>query len=376
MPRMFDILRGKSEEPEPENSKDKKHPENKEKKKESAREDSHREINFPKQIHQISKEQKSKPESLEVPEKIIEAVKKKNIDSVEIAKEKYDKAVEVAKVVLRKVDEKESIEFCADEIYYVVDEFTDQLLLGNQLLEYMIDQGKKEDYLPFHIVNVCILSLAIGTQMKLNKSRLHILGMAAFLYDLGLVGLRSILDQPRDLTEEEIQEVRKHVAKSAEIASKIHNRYHDVVEVIEQHHERVSGAGYPKGLKQGQLNEYARIIGLVDTYEAMTHWRPYRPTKIPHEAIKEIVGLFKIHFDPQVIKALIDKISIYPVGSFVRLSNGDVAKVINAHSDSPLRPLVLVMFDARQNPYPEPKSLDLSKNTSIYIKDPVSLSNG
>jgi len=232
-----------------------------------------------------------------------------------------------------------------------------------------------KDYLSCHIANVCILSLAIGLQMNFNKSRLHILGLAAILSDLLLLEVKGIIDLPRKLSEEEFKKVKKHSIRGVEIISELGERYRELKVIVAQHHERIDGSGYPLGLKGDEINIYAKIIGLADTYEAMIHNRPCPGLKLPHQALKEILASLSTFFDPDIIKALVQKISIYPVGSFVKLSNTEIAKVISSNFTSPLRPTVLVVLDKDGKHLKESKTLDLIRSDGIHVIEPVSSIN-
>jgi len=155
----------------------------------------------------------------------------------------------------------------------------------------------------------------------------------------------------------------------------ISGAYETLKEAIHQHHERMDGGGYPSGFKGNEINEYSKIIAVVDTYEAMTHHRPYREAMIPHNAIKEIIFSLKRSFDSKAIKALFNRVSIYPVGSFVKLNNGEIAKVISVttNSFSILRPIVLVILDNQGKCVTDPVKLDLSLTGTVYIKEPFVL---
>jgi HD-GYP domain-containing protein (c-di-GMP phosphodiesterase class II) len=173
----------------------------------------------------------------------------------------------------------------------------------------------------------------------------------------------------RKFNNDDCEEIKIHASLGAKMMLKIDGPY-DVI--ISQHHERMNARGYPLGLSGNEINEYARIIGLTDTYEAMTHNRAFRKAIQQHQAIIEILGPQKVFFDQDILKAFIEKISIYPVGSFVRLNNGDVARVISSSPESAIRPVVLTIIDCAGKAVAEPKTIDLSKNDSFYIKETYS----
>ncbi|NQT00078.1 MAG: hypothetical protein HQ595_03250, partial [Candidatus Omnitrophica bacterium] len=166
----------------------------------------------------------------------------------------------------------------------------------------------------------------------------------------------------------------RHVTCSIKAISQTKGFSNDTIRTtIIQHHERANGLGYPEGLAQEEIADYAKMVGLADTYEAMTHQRPHRVPCPPHQALREIIGPLKLFFDIRVIKALVNRISVYPVGSLVQLNSGEIAKVISSSPASPLRPFVLVILDAYKRHVSAPRTIDLCENNSFFIKGPALL---
>ena len=143
-----------------------------------------------------------------------------------------------------------------------------------------------------------------------------------------------------------------------------------VIQAIKETHERMDGKGYPKGIKGGELSEYARIIAIADTYEAAIHSRVYR--RSPHEVIKEMLSSASGSFDGRVLKAFINLIGIYPAGSYVELNSAEIAKVISSNDNFPLRPVVHIIFDSNRKRLNEPRLINLAKQFNLYIKDQLS----
>jgi HD-GYP domain-containing protein (c-di-GMP phosphodiesterase class II) len=144
-----------------------------------------------------------------------------------------------------------------------------------------------------------------------------------------------------------------------------------VQEIIMMHHERADGYGYPRGIMSNEINIYAKIIGLVDTYESLTNKRPYRERMSAHKAVRFIIGSLKDYFDADVMKVFIDKMSVYPIGSIVRLDTQELARVISVQPGSPLRPVVMLIWDAFGGPAKERTIIDLSKQGFPFILESV-----
>ncbi len=223
------------------------------------------------------------------------------------------------------------------------------------------------DFMPLNLVNVCILAIEVGEALGYNDSQLVTLGVGAFLHDIGMRQFGDLFSQPRNLTDSEKQRIKKHPLIGVEKMKFIQAGLEPLVlEIIEQEHERADGSGYPHGLKKDEINEFPQIVGLVDVYEALTHRRPYRNSYSPLEAIK-IILREKNLFNPRITKAFLEKIGLYPKGTFVELNTKEIAQVINQNRQMPSCPYIRVVYDYEGRKLDKSKEIDLSKNTKIYI---------
>jgi len=368
MPRMFDMLRGRGDDEIRKKRKDAADREIAGKRKPADPQA----INFPKEIIRKSERPKKKAEDHSLmSKKLISAVKKNGIDNQEAAREIYKNAVEIAKTLLFKISNKEDLNPFMDEIYAILDRIFNQMLLGDSILNDIYEEKEDEHFLPYHIVNMLVLSLFLGIKMGFNKSKLKNLCMASIFCDVGMDAMKELIAQPRKLTDEEYEIMKTHVSKSLEVVAKIDSVGDIVKEIIRMHHERANGSGYPQKLMSDEISAYAKIIGLVDTYEAMTHNRSYRESMSAHKTLKVLINTLKDNFDHDAIKLLIDKMSIFPIGSIVRLDNEEIARVISVRSGSPLRPVVMILKDAFGQPVRERTVIDLSKVESPSILSPI-----
>lgn len=245
--------------------------------------------------------------------------------------------------------------------------------MGNtDLLNYFYDTNEGS-YLSSHMVNVVIMAVQIGLGSGYNKSRLNELGLAAFFFDIGMVKVEEIASLPRSLTKEEFDQIKQHTKIGEDMISSIAGLPRSIALVAREHHERVNGKGYPAGCKGIEaVNDFSRIIGMVDVYEALTHSRGHRKKNTPHEAMREILTGFCSFFDPYVLRILVDRVGIYPIGSWVELSTFAIGKVIAVNSKFPLRPVVKLILDASKNRLEEPKIINLAKQVNLFIKGPLS----
>jgi HD-GYP domain-containing protein (c-di-GMP phosphodiesterase class II) len=318
-------------------------------------------------------EDKTENEKIEnqflVSKKLIATVKEHDLDSQAKSKEVYQNAVGVIKFLLEKIRVDEDLNPYMDKIQGLLDDMFNQLVLGNSILANIYERESDEYHLPYHIMNVFLLSSFIALNMGFNKSRLSHLGLACIFYDVGLDAFKGIVFSPKKFDESEHRLIQTHISKSLCVAKKL-NLNDTVKESISMHHERVNGKGYPDALCDNTINSYAKIIALADTYEALTNNRPYREAQDGHKALCYILGFLKDYFDPGVVKAFINKMSIYPIGCIVKLSTQELARIVGVQPGSPLRPVAMIIRDAAGKPVQEIKTIDLSREeySSILLQ--------
>ncbi len=224
----------------------------------------------------------------------------------------------------------------------------------------------RADYLAAHLTAVGVLSIRIGIGLGLDRERLLDLGMAAFLFDVGIASLSG----------EDLATYQTHARLSADIVRRWAPPWASVIEAVLQHHERENGRGYPQGMAGAAIHLNAKIIGLLDTYTALIFPRPPARRLQPHEAIREIVRSKHEGFPTPLIKALLAEISVFPPRTLVRLNTGEVGRVIAVNRNHPLRPKVEVLADSKGSPLAAPKVLDLAEAPFIYVTGPVQEGEG
>ena len=168
---------------------------------------------------------------------------------------------------------------------------------------------RKDSHTQEHCERIQSLSMLVGEKMKLSPDRLELLIYAALLHDIGKIGIPNrILNKKGPLTPEEWQEITKHPSAGRAIIEKTFLR--DAGPIIEQHHERYDGTGYPFGLKGDEILVESRIIAVVDAFDAMISDRPYRPAMTNDEAIAELRRCAGSQFDSDVVEVFIDRKSV------------------------------------------------------------------
>jgi HD-GYP domain-containing protein (c-di-GMP phosphodiesterase class II) len=229
-----------------------------------------------------------------------------------------------------------------------------------------------KDAFLYHSLNTAIFSIKMGFALNYNQEQLVKLGSAALLHEIGISRLPEIIIYKNSaLTEEEFQILKKHPRFGYEIIMEQGKEFEWLAEIIYQEHERERGQGYPRGLKGDEIHEFSKIIGIVDIYEALINTRPQRKRFLPYTAVKMIIGTQKRYFSPQIIKALLSQLFVFPLNCWVKLNNNMIGKVIETNEKQPLRPKVEVWYDAKGNKLDEGKVISLADSPLLYITDPL-----
>ena len=221
-------------------------------------------------------------------------------------------------------------------------EMVESLNRGDQLVVEAL-AGSSGSPLITNLINVGILATKVGVGLGYYGMELERLALAGLVHDIGLFAFpQSLVTKAGHLTPEERMLVEQHPEVGYQALGKLGTTHDWLAEVVRQAHERWNGQGYPNKLKGRQIQEFAQIIGAVDVFEALISPRPYRRRFLPHEAVRELVAVERTAFRREVIKALVEQLSAYPIGTSVRLSTGELGTVIHVNTHFPLRPVVLI----------------------------------
>ena len=163
----------------------------------------------------------------------------------------------------------------------------------------------RDPYTAGHSERVSALSVLMGRQMQIGDADLDVLRLGALLHDIGKIGLSDeILRKPAALTVEEYEQLKRHPAVGARILRQV-PFLAPHIPIVELHHERPDGRGYPFGLRGDEIPLAARIVHVADAFDAMTSARAYRPAREPAEAIAELQRHVGTQFDPVSVEALL-----------------------------------------------------------------------
>ncbi len=216
-----------------------------------------------------------------------------------------------------------------------------------------------------NLINVGILATKVGAGLGYYGKELERLTLAGLIHDIGLFAVpQSLVTKSGRLTQDERTLIEQHPELGYQAVHKLGPKYEWLAQIVRQAHERWNGQGYPNKLKGRQISELAQLIGVVDVFDALVSPRAYRRRFFPHEAVRELMVAERTAFPREVLKALVEQLSAYPLGTSVRLTTGEVGSVIRVNTAFPLRPVVHVGGDPLHG---HPRQLDLSQSPLVSI---------
>lgn len=251
---------------------------------------------------------------------------------------------------------------------------------STRLLESSMSYYDPVDLVVSHAVNVAVYSLKMAQDMGLSEEEVEDITAVALLHDIGF-GHMPLYNRNKDdlvmhegepdnvISDEDRDLISKHPEAGYETILKDTPRATHIAEIILQHHERADGTGFPRGLTDSEQLLQARIIAIMDVYEAFIHPRPFRDALVPPKGIDAIRQSSAGAFSSQMIKELLLSFSICPIGHIVKLSDNSIGKVIRTHRDYPMRPVVRLYVDSSGRKLYSPLEISLKENVLLYISE-------
>ena len=219
---------------------------------------------------------------------------------------------------------------------------------------------ERDRYTSLHSVNVCIFSLAFGRHLGLSQEELTELGMGALLHDVGKTRVPlEILNKPGRLTDAEFTEMKRHPTLGYEMLGGLEGVGERARAVAHAHHERHDGGGYPRGLRGREIGLFPRIVSIVDVYDAVTSPRVYHDPISAHHALQKLYAGREADFDRRLVDKFIQCVGIYPLGSLVELSSGEVGVVTANNHQAPTRPVVALVLNRKGERFERERTVNL-----------------
>jgi HD-GYP domain-containing protein (c-di-GMP phosphodiesterase class II) len=239
------------------------------------------------------------------------------------------------------------------------------LVMDNPLVilfvaEYIVDTNIYK-----HVIACSMYAARLGVALDFSRPKVVEVIFAILLMDVGMLKVpQTIMDKAEKLNETELQIIHAHPVHGYQMLTQIAKIKNTIASVALQHQEHFDGSGYPRKIKGAEMAEYTRVASIIDSFVAIISKKPYRRNRLPYDAMKELLTLGIYRYDPVYLKAFLDSHAIYPLGSIVELSDGTVGMVVYAVKGKPMRPVVWVMRDAKNQ---RPAKLDFAH--LLYASD-------
>lgn len=275
----------------------------------------------------------------------------------------YQQSLDEIKTLLTKINGGTSIH--AKLVRQHVKECVDSIERNPSAMMWLTRIKHADQYTAEHCINVGVLAMALGRHLGVSREQLELLGLSGVLHDVGKMKLdQDILFKTGRLTADEFNHIKLHADYGKELLEADPMVPTEVISAAYSHHERVDGHGYPLQLPDKEIGFYARVVSIVDAYDAITSQRCYSPSRSSAEALKILYECAGTQFDKQLVVKFIEAIGIYPPGSVVEMDTGEIGIVLSADSDNRLLPKIALLLDENKHPVPQ-RVIDLKLERAL-----------
>ncbi|SEH41462.1 MULTISPECIES: HD-GYP domain-containing protein [unclassified Selenomonas] len=281
-------------------------------------------------------------------------------------------AIETIYNAFQSIEKEGSLDVAA--IQSVTDTLVLDIIERRHNLVQLTDIRLHDTYTFAHSVNVAILSAMMGVLKGYNQKDLQLLTMGAMLHDVGKIDTpNDLLNKPGRLTDVEYDTIKQHPGNGALRIMEMQDKLPDastLASIAAEHHEHIDGKGYPRGLRGGQINRYAKVVAVADVYDALTSVRPYKKAYPPNVAHNIMVRLNRGQFDPEVLDIFFNNVALYPVGTILQTVYG-FAIVSEVQFGRTSTPTIIVFATLEGKLMKKPLTINLSnteeKNDAIQL---------
>ena len=254
--------------------------------------------------------------------------------------------------------------------FQLAEKIIGSLVQSDLLNTYAVNYYDTRDITISHAANVAIFTAVLAKGMRLESEEQLTLTTAALLHDVGFgrIPPQIVQKDPKLLLPGEQQIIEEHSLYSQDAILSSAANLENIATIVFQHHELSNGKGYPLHHTEHEIIEGAKIIGLIDTYEALLHPRSHRDALIPPRGIQQIMTQRGDEFPKRLIRALLEHITMFPVGTYIELSTNEIGRVIQTSPKNPTRPVVEIIYGTDGQELDKPRPLDLREEYLINIR--------
>lgn len=284
--------------------------------------------------------------------------------------ETQQRALSILSTTMDRIEREGTFE--VNEIFSIASDIVEELITISNVTIHLTGIATHDNYTLAHSLNCSIYAALLARFCGFSISQLKVITCGALLHDMGKTEIdKEILNKKDFLTEDEFSIIKDHPIRGFNLLTKKRLEISSLVaHMAWQHHEKVDGSGYPRGLQGEEILSYARLLAIVDVYEAITGHRPYRQAMSPEDAYNTIREGLGTSFDREFGEIFLSKIAFYGPGSEVLLNTGWRAVIVSIPPDSPQRPIIRLIAYPDGRPYTPPLTINLLDHPAILIKKP------
>lgn len=229
------------------------------------------------------------------------------------------------------------------EAQELVDGIVSQLLSTDEMVLHLMSESPEGESIYYHSLNVSILSMLLAKEACFSEAEMKMIGFSALMHDIGMLRVPTpILRKTEPLTKPEINLLKQHPRYGLELLELTKDCPAEAKGVVLRHQERLDGSGYPDGLKGDQIDKLTQLVSVVDEYDELCHPQDQSKARVPHAVLSYMFKNRTKQLNKDYIGLLVKQLGIYPPGSVVQLSNGQVGLVMSVNSKRLLYPSVLI----------------------------------
>ncbi len=256
-----------------------------------------------------------------------------------------------------------------EAVHSVARNLVEEVLANGRIMIDLTDIKSTDGYTYEHSVNVCTLSVIIAIGLGYDIRSIEELAVGAILHDIGKIKIPvEILNKPGKLTDSEYSTIKQHTVLGYKIIRESGNFGAFTKYLALTHHERVDGNGYPLGLDNSKLHDFAKIVSVADCFDAMTSDRVYRAKLHVVEAIEYLNSMSTYQFDYETVRCFMKYVAVFPVGTGVVLNNKMKGLVVHTNNVTS-RPRVRIIYNEKNEKLEEYFEIDLMKELALSVED-------
>ena len=282
---------------------------------------------------------------------------------LEPAKTSLEDAVDIMRDCVHKLQSAGG--FDIDEIEIAIKPLVDSVMRNKSAMAALLRMRAVDDYTFSHSVANAIWGAIFGRQLGFPPRDIESIALACSLLDIGKANLPAeLLMQADKPTQAQWQKLKNHVTEGVGLLEENGVTDKTVLQAVRYHHERFDGTGYLDGLGGNEIPLYARIAGIVDSYDAMISERPYAQVRSSYSAVQELQSKADVLYQKELVEHFIQAIGVFPVGAIVELNTGEVGVVVSQDSTRRLKPKIILLLDPEKKPRSNLVIIDLSAQDS------------